>query len=257
MDLPEGTRVIITAGASGLGRKTAETFHEHGARIHICDISAEHGAAAVQAIPGLGFTIADVSDPDQVDKLFDEATEHLGGLDVLINNAGVAGPACPFDEITPEQWQHTMAVNVNGQFYCARRAAPMLKESGGGSIINMSSIGGHLAYPLRLAYATSKRAVLGLTETLAAELGEFGIRVNAILPGPVEGPRIDNVLHARAKATNSTYEEVRDKLVGNMSLRRMIQPQDIANMILFLCSESGRNVSGQNLRVCGNTESLR
>lgn len=257
MDIPKGMRVLITAGASGLGRKTAETFHSRGARLHICDISAEHGAAAIAAMPGTGFTLTDVADPDQVDKLFDDVAAQLGGLDALINNAGIAGPTARVEDIAPEDWQRTMAVNVNGQFYCARRAVPMLRAAGGGSIVNLSSIGGHLAYPLRLAYATSKRAVLGLTETLAAELGPDGIRANAVLPGPVDSQRLDDVLHARAKAKGTTYEQVKETLVGNMALRRLVRPQDIANMILFLCSDAGSNISGQNIRVCGYTENMR
>ena len=257
MDITDGTRVVISAGGSGIGRAIAEAFFHQGARVHICDVSPEHGAAATAAMPGIGFTLADVAAPEQVDTLFDEAEENLGGLDVLVNNAGIAGPTAPIEEVTPEQWQRVMAVNVNGQFHCVRRAVPLLKAAGGGSIVNMSSAAGRLAFPLRAPYATSKRAVLGLTETMAMELGPHGIRVNAILPGPVEGPRIDNVIRAKAEAKGVDFEQEWQVMVSGTSLRRMVTAADIANMVLFLCSDAGRNISGQSIGVCGNMEILR
>lgn len=253
----QGLRVIITAAASGIGRTIAETFLENGAQVHICDVVEERLAECRAALPDIGATLADVSDPLQVDRLFEEAIAHLGGLDVLVNNAGIAGPTGYVDEITPAAWEQTIAVNINGQFYCARRAVPLLKAAGGGSIINLSSTAGLMGYPLRSPYAASKWAVIGFTKTLAMELGEFGIRVNAICPGPVEGARMEAISAAEAQARGVSVESVREGYVRQTSLRTFIPPQDIANMILFLCSKAGQRISGQALSVDGHTETLR
>ena len=176
-------RVLITAGAGGIGKCLARTFGREGSRVHICDMNEnaleQMLAANRGAITG---TIADVSDPEAVDRLFDDVRSELGGLDVLINNAGVAGPIGPVEDISPEAWRRTIAVNLDGQFLCARSAVPLLKSAGGGCIINMSSTAGLGGCPNRAPYVASKWAVIGLTKTLAMELGIFGIRVNAICP---------------------------------------------------------------------------
>ncbi|MFN8494051.1 MAG: SDR family oxidoreductase [Caldilineaceae bacterium] len=252
-----GLRVIVTAAASGIGRVIVETLLQNGARVHICDIASERLAACQSALPSISVTQADVADPAQVDRLFDEAIAQLGGLDGLVNNAGIAGPTGPVEALTPADWERTIAVNLNSQFYCARRAAPLLKAAGGGSIVNLSSAAGLFGYPLRTPYAASKWAVVGFTKSLAMELGEFGIRVNAICPGPVEGPRIDGVIAARAQARGESFEAMRAAYQQQNSLHTFIQAQDIANLVLFLCSPAGRKISGQALAVDGNTESLR
>lgn len=253
----QNMRVVITAGGSGIGQVTAKTFREHGARVHICDIVQERLDACRQQWPEIGTTLADVSDPKQVDQLFDEVVAHLGGLDVLVNNAGIAGPTAPVEDIEPAAWERTMAVNVNGQFYCARRAAPLLKAAGGGAIINLSSAAGLFGYPLRAPYAASKWAIIGFTKTLAMELGDFNIRVNAICPGVVAGPRIDGVIQDKATAQGVPEAEMRQRYLQMTSLKTMVSMQDIANMILFLCAEAGSKISGQALAVDGNIESLR
>ncbi|MCC6454602.1 MAG: SDR family oxidoreductase [Caldilineaceae bacterium] len=252
-----GLRVLVTAGASGIGRAIATTFLKQGARVHICDLSTETLAAAASELPGLGTSVTDVADPVQVDRLFDEANAHLGGLDVLVNNAGIAGPTGPVETLDIAAWDRTMAVNINSQFYCARRAVPLLKAAGGGLIVNLSSVAGLFGYPLRAPYAASKWAVIGFTKTLAMELGDFGIRVNAICPGPVEGPRIDGVIRARAEAQGEAFAVTRERYLRQNSLHTFIQAQDIADQMLYLCSPAGRKVSGQALAVDGNTESLR
>ncbi len=252
-----GLRVMITAAATGIGRAIAEAFLENGASVHICDIDEQALAACRGALPEIGTTVADVSDPDQVDLFFEHAITHLGGLDVLVNNAGIAGQTAPVEEISPQVWDRTMAVNINAQFYCARRAVPLLKAAGGGSIINMSSAAGLFGYALRSPYTASKWAVIGFTKTLAMELGEFAIRVNAICLGSVDGPRMDRVIAAEAKALNVAPEVVRNGYLKQVSMRTFINPRDIANMILFLCSEAGRKISGQALSVDGHTETLR
>jgi NAD(P)-dependent dehydrogenase (short-subunit alcohol dehydrogenase family) len=209
------------------------------------------------AHPGLGVTRADVSDPAQVERLFQEVEAQMGGLDILVNNVGVSGPTAAVDEVSIADWQSTLAVNLNSHFYCMRKAVPLLKAAGGGSIVSISSTAGLMGYPMRAPYAASKWALIGLTKTLAMELGEFNIRVNAVCPGSVEGPRMDRVIAAEAKARNITEDTVRDGYQRQASLRTFVRPQDIANMVLFLCSEAGERISGQALSVDGNIETAR
>ncbi|MCC6468856.1 MAG: SDR family oxidoreductase [Alphaproteobacteria bacterium] len=252
-----GLRVVVTAGAAGIGRAIAETLLDAGARVHICDVDPAAMDRARQELPGIGVTPADVSEPADVDKLFAEAKATLGGLDALINNAGIAGPTLPIEDIEPKDWNRTLAINLTGQYLCARRAVPLLKAGGGGSIVMMSSAAGRFGYPLRSPYAATKWATIGLTETLAMELGEHKIRVNAICPGIVAGPRIDAVIGAKAKARGMTFEEMRERYLGLASMHTMVSAQDIANMVLYLVSDVGRTISGQALSIDGNLESLK
>jgi NAD(P)-dependent dehydrogenase (short-subunit alcohol dehydrogenase family) len=252
----QGLRVLITAGAAGIGKAFAETFAAAGARVFIGDIDPDALARLRAARPEIGGCVADVALPQQVDVMFDAATAFLGGLDVLINNAGIAGPTAPVETIDIAAWDRTIAVDLNGMFYCTRRAVPLLKQAGGGSIINLSSVAGRLGYPLRTPYAAAKWAVVGFTKSLAIELGPANIRVNAIQPGLVEGERIQKVISAKAEALGSSFADYERELLSKVSLRRMVSPADIANMALFLATAAGGNISGQALSVCGNVESL-
>lgn len=253
----KGKRVLVTAAGAGIGKGIARAFHRNGASVHICDIDAERLSQARAEMPDIGTTVADVADPAQVERLFQEADEHLGGLDVLVNNAGIAGETGPVEELDPGEWEQTIAVNLNSQFYCARQAIPRLKRNDAGFIVNISSSAGLFGYPLRAPYAASKWAIIGLTKTLAMELGEHGIRVNAICPGPVEGPRIDNVIRSRAEEEGVPFEAMRDRYLRHNSLHTFFTPDDIAAMALFLCSDAGRKITGQALAVDGQTETLR
>jgi len=248
--------VLVTAGAAGIGKAFAEVFADAGAKVFICDVDCAALDAFRTAHPAIGTGFADVADSRQVDGLFDEATVFLGGLDVLINNAGIAGPTAAVEDIATADWDRTIAVDLNGMFYCTRRGVPMLKQAGGGSIINLSSVAGRLGFPLRTPYSAAKWAVIGFTKSLAIELGPANIRVNAIQPGVVEGERIERVIAAKAQALGLTHEEYREQLVSKVSLRRTVSPFDIANMALFLASDAGKNISGQALSVCGNVETL-
>ncbi len=252
----EGKRAVVTAGADGIGRAIARAFMAAGARVHICDVDGDKLAAFSAEAPGLGATLADVADQDQVDRLFIDAVASLGGLDILINNAGIAGPTGPIESMTPEDWRRTIDVNLNGQFYCLRRAVPLLKAAGGGSIVNLSSTAGILGFPNRSPYAASKWAVVGITKSLAIELGGDHIRVNAICPGAVSGERIERVIAADAELRGLTPAAVREEYESSMSLGTFIDPEDIAAMALFVCSDAGAKISGQALAVDGNTESL-
>lgn len=251
-----GKRAIVTAGADGIGRAIAETLTAAGARVHICDVDETRIAAVCEALPGLGATLADVADAAAVDRLFDEALDAMGGLDILVNNAGVAGPVGPVDEIDPEDWRRCIAVDLDGPFLCARRAVPAIRDAGGGSIVNISSAAGLCGFPNRSPYAAAKWGVIGLTKTLAMEQGPYGIRVNAICPGSVAGPRIDSVIAGAADVRGISENEMREIWHRQISLRTFVEAQDIANMVLFVCSDAGAKISGQALPVDGHTESL-
>ena len=250
-------RVAITAGGAGIGLATAKHFIQAGARVHICDIEAGRLIEAHNTLAGIGTTVADVSDPNQVDNFIAEALEHLGGLDVLVNNAGISGPTARVEDVLDEDWSRTLAVNLNGQFYCTRRVVPHLRANGGGSIVNISSTAGLFGYPFRTPYAASKWAVIGFTKSLAMELGEFGIRVNAICPGSIEGERMDGIIEREAAAKGVAPEELRAAVLRQSSLRTLIKPEEIADTILFLCSPAGKKISGQAISVDGDSDSLR
>lgn len=201
----EGLRVLVTAGAAGIGRAMAAAFENAGGRVFVCDVDPAALATMKDIYPGIGSCRTDVSDPKAVDTMFEQATATLGGLDVLINNAGIAGPTSKVEEISVEDWDRTVSVDLSSMFYCIRRAVPLLKRAGGGSIINLSSIAGRLSFPLRAPYAAAKWGVIGLTKALAAELGPSNIRVNAILPGAVEGDRLNRVVEARATVRGVSF----------------------------------------------------
>jgi NAD(P)-dependent dehydrogenase (short-subunit alcohol dehydrogenase family) len=252
----KGRRVVVTAGAQGIGRAITEAFVAAGAEVHICDVNDEFLAAAKRALPGVSQSRTDVADEAQVDAMFADLTRRWGTLDVLVNNAGIAGPTAAVEETSPGDWQQTIAVNLTGPFLCTRRAVPLLKKAGGGSIVNLSSIAGRLGFPLRTPYSASKFGVIGLTQTWAMELGPSNIRVNAILPGIVAGERQERVIAAKAASYGIGHEEMRQRLLDKVSLRQMVTARDIANQILFICSPAGAAISGQSLSVCGNVEHL-
>jgi NAD(P)-dependent dehydrogenase (short-subunit alcohol dehydrogenase family) len=249
-------RVLVTAGASGIGRAISDLLVSCGARVHICDVSPDFIAEFKAAHPQCGVTKADVASDADVEHLFADARASLGGLDALINNAGIAGPTGAVEDISPAEWRRTLEVNLTGQFLCVRHATPMLKAAGGGAIVNMSSAAGRFGYAFRTPYAAAKWAIIGFTQSLAKELGPANIRVNAILPGAVEGPRMTAVIAARAKQMNVAYDEMERTYVENVSLRRMVSAGDIAAAVAYLLSPAGRNVSGLSLNVDGNVESI-
>lgn len=247
-----GLRVLVTAGASGLGAAIAGAFCEVGAQVVICDLDQRALDLFAAAHPDVDVRCADVSDPADVDRLF----AGLDGLDVLINNAGIAGPTGPIDTLQIDDILRTLDVGVMGQFLTIRHAAPLLRASGAGAIINVSSVAGRLGYAMRTPYAAAKWGIVGLTASLAKEMGPDGIRVNAILPGPVRGPRMEGVIRDRAAAQGVTFEAMEAEYLSNISLRRMVGPEDVASLALFLCSAAGGNISGQAISVCGNVETL-
>ena len=256
MNLLDGQRALITGAGSGIGKVMAQYFEKAGARIWICDADTNNLVQSLKENPDWNGTPCDVSDENQVDQLFKEMSDSFGGLEILVNNAGIAGPTATVEEIDPDEWRRSVGVNLNGAFYCTRLATPLLKNSPKASIINISSVAGRLGFARRLPYASTKWAMIGFTESLAKELGPSGIRVNALLPGIVEGPRIEGVFQARAESEGVPYEEVRDRVLNNVSMKRMVSAGDVAEMAVFLCSEAGKNISGQSISVCGNVENL-
>ena len=252
----ENKRVLVTAGAGGIGRAVAEAFLDAGARVHICDIDADALSAFADERPDLGSTVADVADVAAVDRLFADLSAVLGDLDILVKAAGAKRPTGPIETLAPEAWRQCVAVNLDGQFHCARRAVPMLKAGGGGSIVCIASTAGIMGYPLRTPYAAAKWGVIGLAKTLALELGDFGIRVNAICPGPVRGARMEAVIRDEAGARGVDEAAVREDYTKLNALRTLIDAEDIASMILFLCSDAGRRITGQVISVDGDTISL-
>ncbi|MBV9782768.1 MAG: SDR family oxidoreductase [Acidisphaera sp.] len=246
-----GLRVAITAGAGGIGRVMADSFAARGARVFVSDVDEQ--ALAECGHPGLR---ADAGRLTDLEAFMDGALSHLSGLDVLVNNAGIAGPTARVEDVRPEELDATLRVDLASQFHCARRAVPALREAGGGSIINLSSAAGRFGFALRSPYSAAKWGVVGFTKTLAIELGPDGIRVNAILPGFVDGPRIRSVLRAKAEAAGISEHEQTDIAMRQVSLRCFVTQQDIANMALYLCSPFGATISGQALSVDGDIQAL-
>lgn len=242
-------KVLITAGASGIGREIARAFNKSGARVHVVDIDA----AGLNALRGdslaISTEVCDLSDFGAIEAMVPRAIESLGGLDVLINNAGIAGPTALVENYDPREWDRVMQVNLGATFNVTRLTIPHLKKSAAGCIINMSSAAGRFGYPQRSAYAASKWGVIGFTKTLSMELGPHGIRANAILPGAVAGPRMDRVLEGRAATSGRTIEEERTSALANQSIKTFTEPTEIAALALFLASDAARTISGQALSI--------
>ncbi len=258
----EGPTLVITAAASGIGCAVAEGFLATGARVYVCD----HDPAALAAFrarnPAAFAAAADVADPASVEAFFDQVRADLerhgrDGIDVLVNNAGIAGPTGPMEALPVDGWRRTIDVDLNGLFYVTRQAIPLLRRRApGSSIVNMSSNAGLFGMALRSPYVAAKWAVIGLTKSLAMELGPAGIRVNAICPGSVEGPRIDRVIAADAAARGLTPEAVEREYKSQSSMRVFATNDDILAMIRFLVSPAGARISGQAIAIDGHTENL-
>lgn len=247
---------LVTAGASGIGLAIARALRAAGYVVHVCDIDPGALEALRAARRDIVGHRADVSDPGDVEALFTGLENAPGRFAVLVNNAGIAGPTAPLQDVATDDWRRTLAVNLDGAFHCARAAAPLLIEGGGGSIINIASNAALFGFPNRLPYAVSKWGLIGMTKTLAMELGPHGVRVNALCPGSVSGPRIDGVIERDAKARGLTPAAVRREYQRQSSLRCFAEADDIAAMAVFLASDAGAKISGQAIAIDGHTESL-
>ena len=251
--MPE-TNVLITGAATGIGRRIAERFLAAGAKVHVCDTSSGAVEEFLQSQPSASASVTDIGQRSAVEQLFDELP--FRHLDVLVNNAGIAGPTAPLADHDEDGWDRCLQVNLSGTFYVTRRAIPLLRRSPQGTIINISSTAAQHGYPQRSAYAASKWALTGLTKTWAMELGAEGIRVNAVCPGSVDGPRIDGVIERDARQRGISEASVRDAYLKQSSMRAFVTADDVADTVLFLASDAAAKISGQSLAVDGHTENL-
>ncbi len=249
-----GLCVLVTAGAGGAGRVIAQTFADAGARVLTCDVNADAVAQLTRDRPDIAVVQGDVGNEDTVDLAFSEAERRFGPVDVLVNNVGIAGPTAAVENISTAEWQQSLQANLTSHFLCIRRAVPAMKLRGSGLIVNISSGSAKVGLPLRLPYVVTKGALLSLTMNLARELGPSGIRVNAILPGAIRGARIQNVIDTKAAALGVSAAQYEATLLRYVSLRTMVEPEDIASMILFLASPAGLRITGQMIGVDGNIE---
>jgi NAD(P)-dependent dehydrogenase (short-subunit alcohol dehydrogenase family) len=247
-------RVAITAAGGGIGLSVAKAFTAQGADVHICDIDAS--AIASASAEGLRASQVDVSDPDAVDRWIDEVLAIGDGLDVLVNNAGTSGPTALIEDVELADWDRCLAIGLTSHYRTCARVAPAMKAGKNGSIINISSTAGTYGIGMRAPYVAAKWAVIGLTKTLAIELGGDGIRVNAICPGSVDGDRMRGVIEREAAARRASPENVQREYLQGQSIARFVQPGEIADLCLFLASDAARMISGQAIAVDGHTETF-
>jgi NAD(P)-dependent dehydrogenase (short-subunit alcohol dehydrogenase family) len=248
--------VLISGGASGIGARTAERFLERGNSVHICDVSENLVGEFLAANPGATGTVADIGNKADADRVFADVEQSYRHLDILVNNAGIAGPSALVDAQDEDGWDECIRINLSGTFYMTRRAVPLLRKTSGGAIINVLSTAALHGYPLRSAYAASKWGMMGLMKTWAMELGPEGIRVNAVCPSSVEGPRIDAVIERDAKQRGLPVEQVREVYLRQTSMRTFVSADDVADVVMFLASSEAKKISGQSISVDGHTEGL-
>ena len=247
----EGKRAVVTGGGGGAGFVIAHALAEEGATVFVGDVDPGAVAGLPNRIEG---SVVDIADAEQITAWLEPITEI--GVDILVNNAGIAGPTKPIEEITPEEWRRCLAVGLDGQFLCAREVVPSMKAKGSGVIVNIASTAGIMGMPHRAPYVAAKFGVVGLTKTLAMELGRDNIRVNAIAPGSIVGDRMDRVVAAHAEADGISGEEVEAMYTQGVSMARFVDPQEIADLAVYLCSDQARSISGQVIGVDGHTETL-
>ncbi len=251
--------IIISAAADGIGWTIAKSCLEKGYSVYLSDINQQK-IDEIKDHPLINNKIfidnVDANNPDSIEKYFDSIKEKTATIDALINNVGIAGPTGPMESLSISDWKRTIEVNINGHFYFTKHAIPLLKANNGGSIINISSTAGLFGFPLRTAYAASKWAVIGITKSLAMELGDFNVRVNAICPGSVAGDRMKRVIEAKAKSIGVPEKELQQDYESMVSLKTFVDKEDIASMALFLISNKAKRISGQVMTVDGNTERM-
>ena len=248
--------VVIIAGASGIGKEIAAAYDRENCRVFVCDISDDFIKTFKNDYSNIFIKKTDVSVYDDVAGFFKQVKKEEHSIDVLVNCAGIAGPTASLENIDPGDWDQTIRVNLNGMFYCLKEAIPLLKISEQPSIINIASSASFFGFPLRSPYTAAKWAIIGLTKTLAMELGSNGIRVNAICPGSVRGKRINRVIEADALEQGKTVEEIENLYLAQVSMKTFVEPEDVANLAMFLSSDLGRFISGQAIGLDGHTEGL-
>ena len=247
-------KVLITAGAAGIGRAIAEIFIENGDEVAIMDVDAKSVMQFQADFPQAMALQADLSNLSSLEQAFNEAIVSLKHVDVLVNNLGISGPTCPTESLPVDEWSRVVQINLTSMFYLTQLAIPYLKKSSCGSVVNMASAAGRFGYPNRIAYATTKWGVVGFTKTLAMELGADKIRVNAIAPGAVSGPRIEAVIANKAQLSGRSLEEEAINTLKVQSLKYMAEARDIGKLVYFLASEAGKSISGQLIPIDGDTQ---
>ncbi|WP_282606886.1 SDR family oxidoreductase [Pelagibius sp. Alg239-R121] len=246
-----GKRAVVTAGAGGSGLVIAQGLAAEGAEVFVCDVDETAIGNLPESLTG---SFVDVSDPDAVDAWL--APIVADGIDILINNAGIAGPTAAIEDITTEDWRRCLTIDLDSQFFCTRAVVPAMKKNGSGAIVNISSTTGLMGLPMRAPYVAAKFAIVGLTKTLAMELGRDNIRVNAIAPGSITGDRMERVIAAHATADGISEDRVRAMYTQGVSLASFVEPEEISDMVVYLCSARGRRITGQVIAVDGGTETL-
>ena len=252
-------KIIISAAAEGIGWSIACECLLNGALVYVSDKNKEaldniskHDLYEKQ----LFLDRVNTNDIQEVENYFNKIKDKIDNIDALINNVGIAGPTGKLEDLNINDWKETIDININSHFYYTKCAIPLLKKNNGGSIINLSSTAGLFGFPLRIPYATSKWAVIGMTKSLAMELGEFNVRVNAICPGSVFGDRMKRVIEAKAKSLGVTEDNLQKDYESMISLKTFVDKEDIANMAVFLLSQEAHKISGQVMTIDGNTERM-
>lgn len=247
---------VITGAGDSVGRIIAERCVNNGHRVHICDISESAVTNTISENKNgmLRGTVADVSVAKDVEKLFHDALEWMDGIDILVNIAALGGPRACVEDINYDEWHDVVNVNLSGAFYCAKQVVPVMKQQKHGVIINFSSCSAKLAPPLRTPYVASKAAIEALTRCLARELGPHNIRCNAIVPGAINNQRLNAVLQRNASARGIGVEEMKKEMLGYVSLRRVIEMNEFADLVLFLSSLEAAGITGQVIELGGNVE---
>lgn len=250
-------RVLITAGASGIGWAIAEAFLAQGSHVHIFDIDQAAVEAALGSRENLSGSVGDVTSEGDVSRLVEDLQKKWSGLDVLISNAGIAGPTAPVEEYDPAAWKSVIDINLNGSFNVVHQIVPLLKNNGGGSILVMSSLAGRFGYPNRIAYSTTKWGLVGFTKTLSLELGSHGITVNSIHPGAVQGERLEQVFAGRAELSGRSVEEEKAAGMENQAVKSFTDPADIGALAVFLSGPHARTISGQQFPIDGDSKAAQ
>ena len=250
-------RILITAGASGIGWAIAQAFLAQGSRVHIFDLDQGAVDKALDSDANLSGSVGDVTSSKDVAQLVQALEDEWGGLDVLVSNAGIAGPTAPVEDYDQAAWKSVVDINLNGSFNVAHQVVPLLKYNGGGAILIMSSLAGRFGYPNRIAYSTTKWGLVGFTKTLSLELGPHDITVNSIHPGAVEGDRLDQVFEGRAELSGRRVEDEKATGLENQAIKSFTDPADIGALAVFLCGPHARTISGQQFPVDGDSKAAQ
>ena len=244
---------IVTGGGRGIGQAICVELANQGFDVVVADIDDGAMDETVALIEDEGQTglpvYTDLGDEASIESTIDTVVEKLGSVDVLVNNAGIAGPTTPCEEVATDEWRQTIAVNLTGPFTMCRAVLPYMKDAGYGRIVNIASVTGKRPLVNRTPYAATKMGLIGFTRTLAAEVGEHDINVNAVCPGSVDGPRIRSVFEKQAEANGQTYEEVRGDVEAESARGELVQREDVADLVSFLCSDEADRITGQDINV--------